>query len=288
MEQAAAGAALVFDWPWESWRRRIRPLEAGMLGLIAAPDGIGKSLYLEEIAEHWARRGIQTVLVHLEDNHAYKLNRRLARWSGVPLADIEDGRLTPAQLEAIRQAQRNIEPWAANLHYYHAPGETAREIVRELETRVREGVCQAVVIDYLDKIAPSRAQVKLFGENSWERQANDVEGLKTFGERNGLPIMAATQGNKQMQGAGTKTRAAIQGSGQKSQKAQLVIILTRDLLEKPITDASGNVTHEAGEYSPVVAVRIDKQNRGKTGEMKQVLNGAAFRIADIAREVSAT
>src|SRR5690606_24166958 len=111
-------------------------------------------------------------------------------------------------------------------HYYHAAGKSMSEIVRELESRIAEGVCHAVVFDYLDKVQPTQGQAKLFGANTWERQANDMEALKSFAERNHLPVFTATQGNKNMQSGGVQTRQNIQGSGQKSQKAQLVLILS--------------------------------------------------------------
>jgi hypothetical protein len=168
------------------------------------------------------------------------------------------------------------------LHYYHAAGESMSSIVSELEAKVSEGVCQAVVFDYLDKVSPTRGQAKLYADNSYERQANDMEQLKTFAEKNRLPVFTATQGNKSMQNGGVQTRQAIQGSGQKSQKAQLVVILTRDLVgEEGLCDSSGHVIAEAGEYSPVAKLRIDKQNRGKTGDLRQFIMGESFSVRDI-------
>jgi hypothetical protein len=158
------------------------------------------------------------------------------------------------------------------------------EIVTELKARVGEGVCQAVVLDYLDKMQPSRAQAKLYGDQIWERQSNDVELLKTFAERHSLPIMTASQGNKGMQQtSGVRTRKDIQGSGAKTQKAQMVAILTREMVgDDGLRDGKGVVLAEPGEYSPFIDVRIDKQNRGKTGvTMRQFLIGQFFDIRDI-------
>ena len=270
-----------FDWPWRSWSQIVRPLLPGMVGIVAAPDGQGKTSYLEMIAEHWAMMDIHTVYVHLEDDRDYKLDRRLARYSRIPMERIEDGQYTGAELAAIREANENIAQWADRLHYYHAPGKSMTEIVRELETRVSEGVCQAVVFDYLDKVQATRAQAKIHGANTWERQADDMEQLKTFAERNRLPVMTATQGNKSMQNGGTQTRQAIQGSGQKSQKSQLVIVLTRDLVgDEGLHDKHGNRIAEPGDYSPIVNVRVDKQNRGRTGQFKQIIAGRFFTIRD--------
>jgi replicative DNA helicase len=269
------------NWPWQTWNQIVRPLRPGMVGIVTAPDGMGKSSALEMVAEHWAMLGIQTVLVHLEDDLEYKLDRRMARHARVPMERIEDGDFSAAESAAIREAGQRMSKFADRLHYYHAPGKSMVEIIRELETRASEGVCQAVVFDYLDKTQATRAQAKIHGTNTWERQADDMEQLKTFAERNRVPVMTATQGNKSMQNAGTQTRQAIQGSGQKSQKSQLVIVLTRDLVgDQGLQDKNGNRIAEPGDYSPIVNVRVDKQNRGRTGQFKQIIAGRFFTIRD--------
>jgi replicative DNA helicase len=287
---AAAGKVSPYLWPWASWNAQVRPLRAGMLGLVAASDGVGKSTYLECIAEHWAKGGLHVVYVHLEDALDYKMDRRLARWARVPLQAIEDGVLTESQSGNVDKAQANIDRFLPTLHYFDAAGMSMAEVTTELKARCAEGVCQAVVLDYLDKVQPSRAQAKLYGDQIWERQGNDVEMLKTFAEKNRVPVMTASQGNKQMQGSGTKTRRDIHGSGAKTQKAQLVAILTRDIVgDAGLQDERGTVLADPGEYSPFIDVRIDKQNRGKTGvTMRQFLIGQYFDIRDITLQQAAT
>ncbi len=283
MADNEAGKVSPYLWPWASWNFNVRPLRPGMLGLVAASDGMGKSTVLECIAEHWAKGGLHVVYVHLEDALDYKMDRRLARWARVPLQAIEDGALSPEQRAAVDKAQGNIDRLLPTLHYFDAAGMSMAEVTNELKARVAEGVCQAVALDYLDKVQPSRAQAKLYGDQIWERQGNDVEMLKTFAEKNRVPVMTASQGNKQMQGGGTKTRRDIQGSGAKTQKAQLVAILTREIVgDAGLQDERGTVLAEPGEYSPFIDVRIDKQNRGKTGvTMRQFLIGQYFDIRDI-------
>lgn len=271
-----------FDWPWATWNHKIRPLLPGMVGILAAPDGQGKTMYLEQIAEHWASNGHQVVKVHLEDSLDYKLNRRAARHALISLDKIEDATLTDAEQERLDDANERMTLWADHLHYYHAAGKSMASIIRELEARVAEGVCTAVVFDYLDKVQPTRGQANVYGENTWERQANDMEQLKTFAENSKVPVFTATQGNKAMQDGGRQTRKNIQGSGQKSQKAQLVLILTRDLVgDEGLRDKNGRVLAEPGEYSPVAKIVIDKQNRGKTGEFTQYIMGQFFTVRDI-------
>lgn len=285
IQQRKEGIISRFDWPWKNWNDKVRPLLPGMVGILAAPDGQGKSMYLEQVAEHWAANGKHVVLVHLEDSLDYKLNRRAARHALVTLDKIEDGNLTSDEQARLDEADERLGAWAGYLHYYHAAGKSMTAIVRELEARVVEGICDAVVFDYLDKVQPTRGQANVYGENTWERQANDMEQIKTFAENNKVPVFTATQGNKSMQDGGRQTRKAIQGSGQKSQKAQLVLILTRDLVgDEGLRDKNGKVLAEPGEYSPVAKIVIDKQNRGKTGEFSQYIMGQFFTVRDIQTE----
>jgi replicative DNA helicase len=283
VQDRESGEVVRFDWPWASWNNgKVRPLQPGFVGILAAPDGLGKTTYLEQIAEYWASQRIHVVYVHLEDNRQYKYDRRLARHGCISIDSIQDGKFTAQEIAQANDAHTRIEEWAGYLHYYDAAGENMTSIVRELESRVAEGVCQAVVFDYLDKVQPSRGQSQLYAGNTWERQANDMEQLKTFAEKSKLPVFTATQGNKSMQSTGTQTRQAIQGSGQKSQKAQLVLILTRDLVgDEGLRDKNGKVLAEPGEYSPIAKIRIDKQNTGKTGELQQFILGQYFTVRDI-------
>lgn len=282
VQQREEGVITRFDWPWASWNNFVRPLRPGMVGILAAPDGQGKSMYLEQIAEHWAKHGQNVVMVHLEDARDYKMDRRLSRHSRVPLEKIEEGTYDEQEAQLISDANGRIEQWAGYLHYYHAAGESMTTIIRELESRVAEGVCNAVVFDYLDKVQPTRGQAGVFGDNTWERQANDMEQLKTFAEKNDLPVFTATQGNKTMQDGNKQTRKAIQGSGQKSQKAQLVLILTRDIVgDEGLRGKDGELLASPGEYSPAAKVRVDKQNRGKTGDFQQFIEGQFFTVRDM-------
>lgn len=280
--EAESGLTRRFDWPWASWNQWVRPLRSGLVGVLAAPDGVGKSTYLEWIAEHWAKRNNKVVMVHLEDDHQYKLDRRMARHSMVPLSAIEDGSLTPQQVASITEAERSMNDWVDNLHYTHAPGWSMSDVIKELQKIVDEGECEAVVMDYIDKCEADRRQLQLYGNNQYLREGDNMNALKNFAEKAGIPIFTATQGNKSMQEQGkVQTRQAIDGSGKKSQRAQLVMILTRDIVGAGGLWDGTNKIAEEGDYSPIATLRIDKQNRGMTKTFHQVFRGECYRIGDL-------
>ena len=80
-------ATLNVGWPWSSWRRIVRNLRAEQVALLSAPSGVGKTTYLEMIAEHWAQNH-QVVFVHLENSLETTLDRRAQRHGHVTVDDL--------------------------------------------------------------------------------------------------------------------------------------------------------------------------------------------------------
>ena len=77
-----------------------------------------------------------------------------------------------------------------------------------------EGVCDAVVFDYLDKVQPTRAQAKLFTDNTWSARQTTWNNSSHL-LKHKLPDIHPPQGNADMQDASkTQTRKNIQGSKQ--------------------------------------------------------------------------
>jgi hypothetical protein len=156
------------------------------------------------------------------------------------------------------------------------------EVVNELRRRHAEGVCDAVVLDYLNKVKASRGQVRQFVNSSDDRRADDMDQLKTFCEQKGVVAITAAQYNKEgKKGEGRKRSWDIRGSGELADKAQWVVLLDREVLEEDQYDKKGNLTAKAGEDSPLVKVRVDKQNRGKKGDFEQVYKGEYYLVAKL-------
>ena len=84
-------------WPWQSWRNLIDPLEDGMLGLVTAPDGQGKTIVAESVAEHWAEHKLKVAFVHFELNRKLMMLRRTARHAQITSRILKSGKLTPTK-----------------------------------------------------------------------------------------------------------------------------------------------------------------------------------------------
>ena len=142
--------------------------------------------------------------------------------------------------------------------------------VAELTRLTAEGLCDVVVLDYLEKAAASRRQLQMFGTNGFQREADNVEQLKNFAETTSIPVLMVAQMNKD----GKRTsfdqvdRTGIRGAGEKSDKANLVVLLHRERKEEG--------------YSNLVDVLVDKNTMGATGSFQQMMQPEFYRVADIA------
>ena len=261
----------LLDWKWGSWNAFIDPLEPGLLAVLSAGDGMGKTIYAEELAEHWAQKRNRVVFVHYELNRAIMLDRRTARHTSIPRRDLKSGKLTPDQAARVRLVRPKLLAWDGFITYLHTPGWNMSRTVAELRRLRAEGQCDVVVLDYLEKTAPSTHQIKLFGSNVYQREADNVEQIKNFAEATETPVLMLTQMSK----AGKTTsfdnidRTGMRGAGEKSEKANIVVLLHRE--------------HTDEGYSNTVDVRVDKNTVGATGTFQQYMEPEYFRVADIQR-----
>lgn len=262
------GERKVLSWPWQSWRNLIDPLDDGMLAVITAPDGQGKTIYAESIAEHWASHKIRVVFVHYELNRKLMMLRRLSRHTGITSRALKSGQLSPDNARLVREVRPRLMAWDGCITYLHTPGWTMERTVAELHKLQAEGLCDVVVLDYLEKVAASRRQLQMFGSNVFQREADNVEQLKNFSESSGTPVLEVAQMNKEGKGQGFDRldRTAMRGAGEKSEKANLVVLLKRE---------------RVGEgYSNEVEVLVDKNTMGGTGTFKQIMQPEYFRVGD--------
>ena len=280
-QQAATVETNKWTWPWRTWNTFIDPPEAGMLAVVSAGDGQGKTIYAECIAEHWARQGRHVVFVHFELNRKIMLDRRMCRHANLerrillnPLARVHQ--------DAIDCANERLQTWTGNIDYLHCPGWTVEQVCSELRLRIADHRCDAFVVDYLEKARPSQKQVKIFGNNRYAHEADNIEQLKDLSEETETRSVILEQFSK----AGKQTsfesldRTGIRGAGEKTERANIVVLLLRDKVENGEFGPRGETIVEPGGYSREVKVRIDKNTMGKTGDFCQYLKAETFNVFD--------
>lgn len=259
----------LLTWPWASWNAYLDPLEPGLLAVIAAGDGMGKTAYAECLAEHWAAHGSAVVFLHFELNRGIMLDRRMARQAGIPRRTLKDGRMTPTEKAEMARADDRMMKWPGKITYVHTPGWTVERALGETRALVNESLCDVVIVDYLEKASASARQLKQYGSQMFEREADDVEQIKNFSESVGVGAVLLSQLNKVGKGQSFDSldRTAIRGSGAKTEKANVVALLYR---ENPI--------------STVVRVKLDKNTIGPPGSFEQWIDAPRFRITDVMKD----
>ena len=262
----------LFDWPWATWNKLIDPMEFGMLAAITAGDGQGKTIVAECLGEYWAKRGHHVVFVHYELNRGVMLDRRAARQTGIDRRTLKSADFHAGDLAQVKEMRNRLSGWGGSITYLHTPGWTMERTVSALRSLKADGHCDVVLIDYLEKAAGSTRQIKLFGGNAFQREADNVEQLKNFGEATDTPMVMLNQMSKAGKTGNFDKldRTAMRGAGEKSEKANIVIMLHREKID--------------GEYSRIVDVMVDKNTLGATGTFTQIMVPERFDIADIAKE----
>ena len=272
MQERTAQAALpeserrILTWPWPSWNNLLDPLDPGLLAVLSAADGGGKTLYAENLAEHWARCGQNVVFVHFELNRALMLDRRMSRQSGIPRRDLKAGALATGHGAQYQQANERLRSWPGSITYVHTPGWTMERAMGEVSALAAEGICDVFIVDYLEKAAPSGRQLKAYGNNVFAREADHVEIVKRTAEVTARPALLLAQLSKlgKRQTFGNLDRTAIRGAGEKTERANIVILLHRETSD-----------------SQIVRGRVDKNTMGRCGTFEQFMEGARFLVTDI-------
>lgn len=273
-----------WSWPWSSWNHRVDPLEAGMLATLAGADGAGKTTFAECIAEWWARRGHKVVFVHFELNRQLMLDRRASRNSGYERRILRSGKLTAEQANWLGMVRQDMATWEGNITYLHTPGWSMEQVIQELKRLKSAGLCDAVILDYLEKAEMSPNQQRRFKTDDSRREAHDVEQLKTFAEQTETRMVMLAQLNKEAkrESGNNLTRMGIRGAGEKTEKANLVVLLHREISVNGERDEEGNVLTEPGGYGRKVKVIVNKQTVYATGAFEQFFKGETFKVVDYA------
>ena len=272
-----------WSWPWADWASTLGEPQPGGLVFLAGATGAGKTTFAENIIEHWARLGKKVVLVHLELNRAIVLGRRMARQTGIPLMSILSNKVTPPQRRLMEEADEAMRVWAGNIHYLHAPGWTAERIVKEI-TRLHElGECDGFVVDYLQKIAASPTQMRIWrgGNADLNWTADDVERLKNLAEQREMIAVLLGQFTKEGQALTLDElhHTKLRGTQEIADKVNQIALIHRQNLAGGRIDEAGNVLVPPGGLDVVANVKVTKNTFGGQGVMRHVMTPAQFRVS---------
>lgn len=180
--------------PWPDVNRYIPDVGPGIVHLIAARPGVGKTIYLENVAEFNATRGKTVAFYHLELDHQFMMDRRVCRHSGVTYDELRHGYNGPALGPAIDR----INEWKGNVTLIHCPSWPVERIMADAVRLNAEGKADIVLIDYLQKIPVPDVR----NRNEWGLVGRVVGSIKDAAERLKIPVFLACQVIREMERRG--------------------------------------------------------------------------------------
>lgn len=258
--------------PWDGLDQILGDLVPGFTHVIAAESSIGKTMYLECVTEYNARRGHAVVFYHLELNHQYMIHRQMLRHAA------KGSNLTMAQLRQgyhgaeVGRAIDAIREWSGNITYVHSPGWSAERIAVDAQRLYAQGMCDLVVVDYLQKLALPLGK----GENAAMAIGRQVETLKNMAETLEVPVMIGSQINREgKQTRRRPTEANIRNSGEVAERSNQVVVLNRPTLRED---------QSAGATSEIIEAYVDKNTSGETGKAELIHLFGRYTLTDAEEE----
>jgi len=261
-------------WPWASWNNYIDPPDPGMLVIVGAPDGLGKTVLVENIAEQIAQDGGHVLFFHLELAPELMFDRRTARHAFIDRRSLKMD-INKDVIRVVRDTNMRLRSWPGQITYVHSPGWTIDKIADVIRGIHRQDPVDMVIVDYLQKVRHTSDQMRMFGANTTAREADTIERFKIVAEREALPIVLISQMRKDAKGATTASglsREQLLGTGSISNRSNVVVLMTRE-------------TDEDGVKTPIIHVKIDKNTMGREGAFLMVINGPRFDIRDFSHEL---
>lgn len=197
-------------------------ISPGTLHAIVARSSVGKTIYMEQVAEYNAKRGHRVAFYHLELSHEMMADRLMARHAGVSVNELRRG----YGGRELAEAMQRVRGWYRNIVYIHCPGWTAERISADVQRLVARDECEIAIVDYLQKITLPSGQKGLTGAMLYGLVA---ETLKNVAEIAGIPVVIGSQVSRDY-----KTRVDqrprmedIRNSGEIEEKANQVVVLHR-------------------------------------------------------------
>lgn len=184
-ERLASDPAALVETPWPDLNRLISDTDAGIVHVVAARPGVGKTIYLEGIAEYNAQRGKRVAFYHLELSNQFMLDRRMARHSHIAYDELKRGYCG----DEVQLATAEIAKWQRNVTYIHCPTWPVERIVADAQRLHTECKADVVLVDYLQRIPLPEVR----NRSEWTMVGQVMARIKDGAERMGVPLFLACQ-----------------------------------------------------------------------------------------------
>ena len=244
----------------------IGDLPAGFFTLLGAYPGVGKTMLMEQIAEHNARHGHKVVFYHLELLHDTMLFRSIARWGGDPPVRIKDLRRGVWNQQAD-DAYAELKQWQHNITFAMVDGWSAERIAADIRLQVARGNCELAIVDYLQMIPLPGGS-----KNAAMQIGDQTKALKDSATHCKIPVVLGTQLNRKAKSEGRRPDMNdIRNSGEPGEGANIIILLDRETPRDEQVDGEPEV----------LSFYIDKNTQGDYAEGKLAHIKGRYLVADL-------
>lgn len=203
---------------------------AGRFYILGARPSMGKSAFIQQLAEHVAKDN-NVLLFSLEMGLKEYTQRSLYRNSGYNQEHLTRGDIPKEQiLDAFSKASIQLEP--LKLFIVDDDSCTLNTIEKNIQQcKAKNGSCDLVIVDYL-QLMKSNDKYK---HDDYDIVTDNSKGLKRLARKYKIPIIALAQLSRQVEVRADKRPilADLRDSGSLEQDADVVMFLHRPIVFAP-------------------------------------------------------
>ena len=230
--------------------------------LALAPTSTGKTMLMECIAEHNAKRGNVVLMYTTELTHQDLRYRQICRYSTANFAALEKGlasdRGVPAALDEIRS-------WPGKIHYVYCPGWSIDQINVDIRKHAMRGQVDMAMVDYLQMVPTESNFIahelgKIAGDFKITCAQHNIAGVMTSQVRR-------TEGDKR------PTLDDLRNSGEPCERANQILILHR----------KDKGERRGGQASEPITCYVDKNSNMPLGQVQLRHVLGRFRLEEVGK-----
>ena len=196
LNDRVSGALSILDnpdpgisWPWPNLTEATDTMCGGDLVLIAAYTGSGKTTFLQNCQNTWARKGIRQMYFGTEQAVDTLTLKAACLNTGIFFRDARRGRVKGRFFKALKEAVKaQAHAPFSNITYYPDPEPSGDDLEKAIRYGAKQGV-KVFIVDYLGR-------VRLPGKKAeWVEGKELVVRLKNLAVKLKVLVIAAVQVN---------------------------------------------------------------------------------------------
>lgn len=242
--------------PWRAMDRIFRGWQGGKLYVVQAPTSIGKSLFVQQVAEHASTHGHPVLLFTSEMSNKQVLAFRIA-WMHAevdPQAGVRRGYFDNDERTRVLEAIEDLRSAPLTV----SENVSLSSILGHIQRLVSAGGCSLVIIDHLQHVQTGDTTAR-------ERIESAMRAMKEASVRYDLPMLIVSHVNRQALREPIRNASGMH-SATIEQDANVVIKLSVEQFDGAEVPDIETFRENHG-YTPI-RCDIEKHREGRTGVIR--------------------